>query len=75
MLNYAFLYQETFKIKSELRNISLSLSLMKNIIDMGMLMTLASGDLALMMQVSDHYAQNTKNWTQYFEIWPLSNLN
>lgn len=40
-----------------------------------MLMTLASGDLALMMQVSDHYAQNTKNWTQYFEIWPLSNLN
>lgn len=24
MLNYAFLYQETFKIKSELRNLSLS---------------------------------------------------
>lgn len=33
---------------------------MKNIIDMGMLMTLASGDLELMMQTSDRYEHNTK---------------
>lgn len=42
-------------------SLSFSLSLiMKNIIDMGMLMTLASGDLVLMMQTSDRYEHNTK---------------